>query len=69
MAEEIKVALEEECKVDVDILHDTLLKLPAEKYLDLYKRMYAKIYRFPLFSGSENEIESWHKTIENTSLE
>ena len=29
----------EPCKVDVDVLHDTLLKLPAEKYLELYRMM------------------------------
>lgn len=32
-------AAEETCNVNVDILHETLLKLPAEKYLELYKLM------------------------------
>lgn len=29
----------EDCNVDVNVLHDTLLRLPAEKYLALYKLM------------------------------
>jgi len=40
-------ASDEPCNVDVFILHDTLLNLPAEKYLTLYKIMsteLAKVY-------------------------
>lgn len=29
----------EECMVDVEILHDTLLKLPASLYIELYRLM------------------------------
>jgi len=42
---------EEDCEVDVEILHETLLKLPAEKYFELYKKIYAKIYGYPPFLG------------------
>lgn len=41
----------EECKVDIELLHETLLKLPAEMYLELYKKIYAKIYGYPPFLG------------------
>lgn len=39
------------CKVDVDVLHKTLLELPAEKYLDLFEKMHEKIYGYPPFMG------------------
>jgi hypothetical protein len=29
----------EPCDVDVGVLHETLLQLPAEKYIELYRRM------------------------------
>ena len=29
----------EPCNIDVNLLHETLLKMPAEKYLDLYGLM------------------------------
>jgi hypothetical protein len=29
----------EPCNVDVGLLHETLLKLPADKYIALYRRM------------------------------
>jgi hypothetical protein len=29
----------EPCDVDVGALHETLLQLPAEKYIELYRRM------------------------------
>lgn len=40
----------EECRVDVDVLHDTLTKLPAELYLKLYHEMHVKIYGYPPLS-------------------
>lgn len=36
----------EECKVDIDMLHDGLKKLPAEMYLDLFHKMYIGIYGY-----------------------
>lgn len=36
----------EECRVDVDILHDALTKLPAEMYLNLYRKMHMNIYGY-----------------------
>lgn len=50
MVKEIKAEMGEECKVDVNILHETLLKLPAEKYIDLYHKMQAKILGEPYFA-------------------
>lgn len=41
----------EECKVDIEILHETLAKLPAKMYFDLYRKMYKKIYGLPPFLG------------------
>ena len=29
----------EPCNIDINLLHDTLLKMPAEKYLELYALM------------------------------
>lgn len=37
----------EDCKVDVDILHEALLGLPAEMYLNLYRKMRMNIYGYP----------------------
>lgn len=37
----------EECRIDVDILHNTLAKLPAEMYLNLYRKMHTNIYGYP----------------------
>lgn len=34
---------EEECKVDVEKLHEILLALPAEKYIELYHEMKSRI--------------------------
>ena len=36
---------DETCNIDVDVLHETLLKLPAEKYLELYKTMTEEIIK------------------------
>lgn len=47
MVKRIVADMGEECEVDVDILHETLLKLPAEKYLELYKKIYTNIYGYP----------------------
>lgn len=47
----------EPCNVDVAVMHESLLQLPAEKYLELYhmmkNRVENKIYsipKLPLFS-------------------
>lgn len=45
----ITAEIGEECKVDVDVLHDTLAKLPADMYIDLFHKMQAKIYGYPAF--------------------
>lgn len=41
----------EPCKVDVEVMHETLLQLPAEKYLELYHmmkdRVENRIYHIP----------------------
>ncbi len=47
----IKAELGEECKVDVDMLHDALTKLPAEIYLKLYHKMQEKVLGYPGFYG------------------
>lgn len=39
----------EECKVDVEVLHETLTRLPAKIYFELYRKMYEKIYGMPPF--------------------
>lgn len=36
----------EDCKVDVDILHEGLLGLPAELYLKLYHKMQEKVMSY-----------------------
>lgn len=41
----------EECKVDIEILHETLAKLPAKMYFNLYRKMYENIYGLPPFLG------------------
>ncbi len=41
----------EECKVDVDILHDTLTKLPADIYLKLYHKMQEKVIGYGYYAG------------------
>ena len=41
----------EECKVDIEMLHETLTKLPAKMYFELYRKMYEKIYGLPPFWG------------------
>lgn len=45
----ITVEMGEECKVNVDILHETLAKLPAEIYLQLYQKMHEKVLGYPPF--------------------
>ena len=34
---------EEKCNVDIPLMHETLLNLPAEKYLELYHMMKDRI--------------------------
>ena len=38
------VELGEQCKVEVEQLHNALLSLPADIYLELYRRMTDDIY-------------------------
>lgn len=45
----ISVETGKECKVDVEILHETLEMLPANIYLDLFRRMHIKIYGYPAY--------------------
>ena len=40
----IRIA-DERCNVDVDVLHDALLHLPANKYLELYSYMRKEIHK------------------------
>ena len=37
----------EDCRVDLDIMHESLTKLPAEMYLNLYRKMHTNIYGYP----------------------
>lgn len=43
----IQIEIGEECRVDAEILHKTLAKLPAEMYLELYRKMHMNIYGYP----------------------
>lgn len=47
---------DEECKVDVDKLHEILLALPAEKYIDLYHAMKSRIEGKLFYSVGAEEI-------------
>lgn len=47
MVKNIKTEMGEECEVDITVLHKTLLKLPAEKYLELHQRMREHIEGYP----------------------
>lgn len=47
----ITAEIGEECKVDIESLHGTLLKLPAGMYFELYKKMHERIYGLPPFIG------------------
>ena len=40
----IRIA-DERCNVDVDVLHDALLHLPANKYLELYSYMRKEVHK------------------------
>lgn len=44
----------EECKVDIDILHETLKQLPADMYIDLFRKMQEKIYGYPAYQANCN---------------
>lgn len=37
----------EECKIDLDVMHEALCKLPAELYVGLYHKMQTKILGYP----------------------
>lgn len=39
MVKTITAEMRDRCRVDVDKLHEMLLQLPGEKYLDLYHLM------------------------------
>lgn len=54
MVKKIVTELGDECEVEVDVLHETLLNLPAEKYLDLFNKMHEKIYGYSPFMGWSN---------------
>lgn len=42
----------EDCKVDIDILHEGLLGLPAELYLKLYHKMQENVLGYaPFYNG------------------
>ncbi len=47
---------DEECKVDVDKLHEVLLALPAEKYIALYHAMKSRIEGVLFYIDSEQKI-------------
>ena len=50
----------EDCRVDLDIMHESLTKLPAEMYLNLYRKMHMNIYGYPPIAnwgGCCGEIE------------
>ena len=36
-------------EIDADSLHEYLLKLPAEKYFELYRKMQANVFGIPGF--------------------
>lgn len=50
----IQVEMGEECKVDVEFLHNALAKLPAEMYLELYHKMQNSVCGFPAYLGYAN---------------
>lgn len=50
MVKRIMAEMGDGCEVDVEILHNTLLNLPAEKYLELYHKMQGKIIQ-PYYMG------------------
>ena len=50
MANIIRILAEagsEPCEVDVNVMHETLLQLPADKYLELYHIMQRKVIGEP----------------------
>ena len=50
MANIIRISAEagsEPCEVDIDVLHETLLQLPTDKYLKLYHTMQRKVIGEP----------------------
>ncbi|WP_304841221.1 hypothetical protein [Phocaeicola sartorii] len=53
----------DDCRVDIDMLHEALLGLPAELYLKLYHKMQEKVIGYPYYAGCcvpatvENEPE------------
>ncbi len=41
----------EDCRVDIDMLHEGLLGLPAEMYLKLYHKMQEKVMGYTYYAG------------------
>lgn len=56
MVKRIMTELGDECEVDVEILHNALLNLPAEKYLELYHKMQGKIVQSYYMGCYQTEI-------------
>lgn len=53
----------EECNVDVDILHNTLAKLPADIYLKLYHKMQEKVFGQPYWGSCGAPITTEDDTV------
>lgn len=49
MVKAITAEMGEKCLVDVDKLHENLLQLPGEKYLELYHKMQLKVTGYSPF--------------------
>ena len=53
----------DDCRVEIDMLHEALLGLPAELYLKLYHKIQEKVIGYPYYAGCcvpatvENEPE------------
>lgn len=51
----------QECRVDVDILHDALTKLTAGIYLKLYHKMQEKVVGYPYWGACGTPITTEDK--------
>lgn len=47
----IEITSSDEFDIDVDHLYETLLFLPADAFIKLFKKMYGRIYGFSPLSG------------------
>lgn len=52
MIKSIVAEVGEECRVDIDNLHETLKQLPADMYIDLFRKMQEKIYGYPAYQAN-----------------